>query len=138
MSATDRGLRRTSAESRSAHSFASVNPDKYGTVSRMSSGECNTDTPDSNLVCIFRTGDERLVSIAASILEGDGIQYVARSADPQDLLDIERVGGSFSFAAGAVDFMVQSGDAARARTILDALRRGFLGGATEDKGSEKP
>jgi hypothetical protein len=105
----------------------------------MSSGEWDIDTPESDLVCIFRTGDEGLVTIVTAILDGEGIQYVARNADPQDLFGVERGGGSFNFAVGSVDFMVRPVDAARARAVLDALRQGFLsGGAAESKDSEEP
>ena len=112
---------------------------KCATVSRMNSDNWNADAPDSNLVCIFRTGDEEFIAVVKSILDGEGIQYVARNADPPDLFGVGHVGRGFSFAAGAVDFMVSPGDAARVRVVLDALRRGFLtGGAAESKEAEEP
>ena len=49
-----------------------------------------------------------------------------------------RIGGSFNFVIGSVDFLVSPGDAAHARVLLDALRKGFLsGGAAESEDSRE-
>jgi hypothetical protein len=102
----------------------------------MKKDERDTGVPGSDLVCVFRTGDEGLVVIVKSILDGEGIQYIARNAELQDLFGVGRIGGSFNFVIGSVDFLVAPEDAARARTLLDALRKGFLsGGAAENENS---
>ena len=104
----------------------------------MKSDERDTDEHGSDLVCVFRTGDEGLVAISKSILDGEGIQYIARNAELQDLFGVGRIGGSFNFVIGSVDFLVSPGDAERARALLDALRKGFLsGGAAEDENSKE-
>ena len=98
----------------------------------MNDGERGEKTPERDLVCIFRTGDEGLVAIVKSILDGEGILYIARGAEVQDLFGVGRIGGSFNFAVGPVDFLVRPEDAPRSRAVLDALREGFLtGGAAE-------
>jgi hypothetical protein len=100
----------------------------------MNSDERYTDEHGSDLVCVFRTGDEGLVVISKSILDGEGIRYIARNAELQDLFGVGRIGGSFNFVIGSVDFLVAPGDAERARTLLDALRKGFLScGADENE-----
>jgi Putative prokaryotic signal transducing protein len=104
----------------------------------MKNHERDTGVPGSDLVCVFRTGDEGLVAIGKSILEGEGIQYIARNAELQDLFGVGRIGGSFNFVIGSVDFLVSPGDAERARALLDALRQGFLsGGAAESDDSRE-
>lgn len=103
----------------------------------MKNDERDTGAPGSDLVCIFRTGDEGLAAIVRSILDGEGIQYIARNADLQDLFGVGRIGGSFNFAVGPIDFLVSPGDAERARAVLDALRQGFLGGGAAEDGDSK-
>ena len=104
----------------------------------MNSDERDTDEHGSDLVCVFRTGDEGLVAISKSILEGEGIKYIARNAELQDLFGAGLIGGSFNFVIGSVDFLVAPVDAERARTLLDALRKGFLsGGAAESENSRE-
>ena len=104
----------------------------------MKSDERDTDEHGSDLVCVFRTGDEGLVAIGKSILDGEGIQYIARNAELQDLFGVGRIGGSFNFVIGSVDFLVAPGDVERARALLDALRQGFLsGGAAQSEDSRE-
>jgi hypothetical protein len=102
----------------------------------MESDKRDAGVPGSDLVCVFRTGDEGLVAIGKSILDGEGIKYIARNAELQDLFGLGRIGGSFNFVIGSVDFLVSPGDVARARALLGALRQGFLsGGVAEDENS---
>ncbi len=105
----------------------------------MSSDDRDTDAPRTDLVCVFRTGDEGLVAIVRSLLDGESIPYIARNAETQDLFGVGRLGGSFNFVVGSVDFLVRPEDAERSRGVLDALRQGFLsGGAADRTDSEEP
>jgi hypothetical protein len=98
----------------------------------MNNDERDTAVPGSDLVCVFRTGDEGLVAISKSILDGEDIRYIARSAELQDLFGVGRIGGSFNFVIGSVDFLVAPEDAERAGALLDALGKGFLGGGAAE------
>lgn len=104
----------------------------------MSNPDRETDSADSDLVCVFRTGDEGLVAVIRSILDGENIPYIARNAELQDLFDVGRLGGSFNFVVGSVEFLVHAEDAQRSRGVLEALTQGFLsGGAAEGADSEE-
>ncbi len=81
----------------------------------------------SDLVCIFRAGEESLVAIVKSILDGEGIHYIARGADLQDLFGVGRIGSGFNLIVGTVDFFVHKDDAERAREALSAFKEGFMG-----------
>lgn len=105
----------------------------------MSTPDRDTGASDPDLLCVFRTGDEGLVAIVRSILDGENIPYVARNAELQDLFGAGRLGGSFNFAVGSVEFLVRPEDAERTRAVLDALKQGFLsGGAPDGPDAEKP
>lgn len=103
----------------------------------MTSDERDMCMSGPDLVCVFRTGDEALAAIVKSILDGEGIRYVASSADLQELFGAGSAGGSFDFAAGPVDFLVSQDDAERARRVLEALRQGFLSGGPAEEGDSK-
>ncbi len=97
-------------------------------IDEMNRGEASADP-----VCVFRTGDEDLAAVVKSILEGEGIRYVARSVETHELFGAGGDGGGPNYTIGSVDFLVARDDAERVRLILDALRAGFLsGGAGED------
>lgn len=105
----------------------------------MSTPDRDTGAAGADLVCVFRTGDEGLVAIVRSILDGENIPYIARNAELQDLFGVGRLGGSFNFVIGSVEFLVRPEDAERTRAVLDALKQGFLsGGAAEGTDSEEP
>lgn len=76
--------------------------------------------PNLELLPVFRTGDAGLVALAKSLLEGDGIEYMARGDGLQDLLGWGRLAG-FNPAVGPVEFVVRSDDAPRARALLRDL-----------------
>ncbi len=101
----------------------------------MRDDERDRGEPVSDAVCVFRTGDEGLAAAVKSVLEGEGIRYIARSAELQELFGAGRGGGSINFAVGSVDFLVPREDAERARGVLGALREGFLRG-DDDTGND--
>ena len=101
----------------------------------MKSDERDMGEPGSDIVCVFRTGDEGLAAIVKSILDGEGIRYIARNAELQDLFGVGRMGGGFNVLVGSIDFLVMRDDAERARAVLEALRDGFLSSG-EDRDSD--
>jgi hypothetical protein len=77
--------------------------------------------PNLELVPVFRTGDAGVIALAKSLLEGEGIEYMARGDGLQDLFGGGRLGGGFNYVVGPVEFVVRSDDALRARTLLRDL-----------------
>jgi Putative prokaryotic signal transducing protein len=77
--------------------------------------------PDLELVTVFRTGDAGLIALAKSLLEGEAIEYLARGDGLQDLFGWGRLGSSFNYIVGPVEFVVRSDDAPRARALLRDL-----------------
>jgi hypothetical protein len=99
----------------------------------MNSDELNKGEPGADPVCVFRTGDDGLAAVVKSILEVEGIRYIARSVETRELFGAGGDGGGPNYTVGSVDFLVARDDAERVRHVLDALRAGFLsGGAGED------
>jgi hypothetical protein len=56
-----------------------------------------------DLVTVFKSGDELTVSLAASILEEEGIACVVRNQGIQDLFGMGRIGAGFNVAIGPVE-----------------------------------
>ena len=79
--------------------------------------------PNLELVPVFRTGDAGVIALAKSLLEGEGIEYMARGEMLQDLFGGGRIIG-FNSAVGPVEFVVRSDDASRARVLLQDLASG--------------
>jgi hypothetical protein len=77
--------------------------------------------PNLELVPVFRTGDAGLIALAKSLLEGEGIEYLARGEGLQDLFGGGRLGGGFNYVVGPVEFVVRSDDAPRVRALLRDL-----------------
>lgn len=76
--------------------------------------------PHLELVPVFRTVDAGLVALAKSLLEGEGIEYMARGEGLQDLFGWGRLAG-FNPVVGPVEFVVRSDDAPRVRSLLRDL-----------------
>jgi hypothetical protein len=77
-------------------------------------------TPEVTLEPVLRTADAGLIPLAKSLLEGEGIEYVVRGENLQDLFGAGRLGG-YNSITGPAEFLVHSHDAERARTLLDGL-----------------
>jgi len=101
----------------------------------MRDDERDRGEPVSDAVCVFRTGDEEFAAVVKSILEGEGIRYVARSVETRELFGAGGEGGGLNYTVGSVDFLVARDDAELARDVLGALRAGFLSGDDTGKDS---
>ena len=77
-------------------------------------------TPEAALVPVLRTGDAGLIPLAKSLLEGEGIEYLVRGENLQDLFGAGRLGG-YNYVTGPAEFWVHTHDAERARTLLGGL-----------------
>ena len=77
-------------------------------------------TPDAELVPVLATGDAGVIAVAQSLLEAEKIDFFVRGDGLQDLFGLGRMTG-FNFAMGPAEFLVRSGDADRARELLDSL-----------------
>ena len=79
------------------------------------------DPEQDDLVTVFRAGDPGLVSVVHSLLEGEGIDYIARNDNLQDLFGWGRIGSGFSILVGPVEFQVRRADLERAEAVLREL-----------------
>ena len=77
-------------------------------------------TPDVTLETVLRTADAGLIPLAKSLLEGEGIEYLVRGENLQDLFGAGRLGG-YNRITGPAEFLVHAHNAERARTLLDGL-----------------
>ena len=87
--------------------------------------------PNLDLVPVFRTGDAGLIALAKSLLDGEGIQYMARGDGLQDLIGWGRLGVGFNYVVGPVEFVVRSDDAPRVRALLADLANAEASGPPE-------
>ena len=77
-------------------------------------------TPEVTLETVLRTADAALIPLAKSLLEGEGIEYLVRGENLQDLFGAGRLGG-YNRITGPAEFLVHAHNAERARTLLDGL-----------------
>ena len=77
--------------------------------------------PDAKLVQVFATGDQGVIAIAHSLLEGEQIDYLVRGEGLQDLFGVGRASSGYSFAMGPAEFWVREEDAEKARALLKDL-----------------
>ena len=72
------------------------------------------------LETVLRTADAGLIPLAKSLLEGEGIEYLVRGENIQDLFGAGRLGG-YNYITGPAEFLVHAHNAERARTLLEGL-----------------
>jgi hypothetical protein len=77
-------------------------------------------TPEVTLEPVLRTADAGLIPLAKSLLEAEGIEYLVRGENLQDLFGAGRLGG-YNRIIGPAEFLVHAHNAERARTLLDGL-----------------
>jgi hypothetical protein len=77
-------------------------------------------TSEVTLEPVLRTADAGLIPLAKSLLEGEGIEYLVRGENLQDLFGAGRLGG-YNYITGPAEFLVHPHDAERARTLLEGL-----------------
>ena len=77
-------------------------------------------TPDVPLETVLRTADAGLIPLAKSLLEGEGIEYLVRGENLQDLFGGGHLGG-YNRIIGPAEFLVHAHNAERARTLLEGL-----------------
>lgn len=83
-------------------------------------GALGAQTPEVQLVPVLHTGDAGLIPLAKSLLESEGIEYLVRGENVQDLFGLGRLGG-YNYVTGPTEFWVHAEDAERAQTLLDGL-----------------
>ena len=88
--------------------------------------------PNLELVPVFRTGDAGVTALAKSLLEGEGIEYMARGDGLQNLFGWGQLASGFDYVVGPVEFVVRSDDAPRARALLRDLAKGDDAPSSED------
>jgi len=92
--------------------------------------DCDTDLVDAlpeiedpgplEMVTVLETGDQSLVAVARSVLEGAGIPCIARNERLQNLFGWGTIGTGFNAAMGPIRVQVLKEDADAARELLAA------------------
>jgi hypothetical protein len=72
------------------------------------------------LVTVLETGDQSLVAIAKSVLEGAGIPCIARNERLQNLFGWGTIGTGFNVSMGPIRVQVLREDEAVAKELLEA------------------
>lgn len=81
--------------------------------------EAEPETP-FEMVTVLETGDQSLVAVARSVLEGAGIPSIARNERLQNLFGWGTIGTGFNAAMGPIRLQVLKEDAEAARELLEA------------------
>jgi len=92
--------------------------------------DCDTDlvetlpvdetAPPFEMVTVLETGDQSLIAVAKSVLEGAGIPCIARNERLQNLFGWGTIGTGFNAAMGPIRLQVLEEDAEAAKELLDA------------------
>jgi hypothetical protein len=72
--------------------------------------------------------------MAKSLLDSEGIRYLAKGETLQDLFGVGRLGFGFSPVVGPVEIQVAQNDAEGARTVLSQLQETKPGPKLVDEG----
>ncbi len=75
-----------------------------------------------DLVTVYRTGNQAVLTVAKSLLEEAGIRYLAKGEGLQDIIGGGRFGAGFNLVAGPVELQVPRECAAEAGKILSKLQ----------------
>jgi catechol 2,3-dioxygenase-like lactoylglutathione lyase family enzyme len=95
------------------------------------------EPPAPDYVTVLETGDQTLVAVAKSVLDGAGIFSVARNERVQNLFGWGSVGTGYNVAMGPIQVQVMKEDEAVARRLLATLPvpvEGIGDDATADAG----
>ncbi|HTY42380.1 MAG TPA: DUF2007 domain-containing protein [Thermoanaerobaculia bacterium] len=76
------------------------------------------EAPALAMVTVLETGDQSLIAVARSLLDGAGIPYIARNDRLQNLFGWGAIGTGYSVAVGPVRLQVLEEDAETARELL--------------------
>lgn len=76
--------------------------------------------PPYELVTVLETGDQSLVAVAKSVLDGAGIPNIARNERLQNLFGWGTIGTGYNAAMGPIQLQVLREDAEVARELLVA------------------
>ena len=90
--------------------------------------DCDTDLVEKlpekrepgslEMVTVLETGDQTLVAVAKSVLEGAGIPCIARNERLQNLFGWGAIGAGFNAAMGPIRVQVLEEDAEAAKGLL--------------------
>jgi hypothetical protein len=90
-------------------------------VALLEAGAGPPPDPTIQLTPILETGDPGVIALGKSLLEAEGIEYLVRGENLQDLFGYGRLGVGFSIVSGPAEFVVREDDAERAREVLSDL-----------------
>ena len=79
------------------------------------------EQPDAKLVKVYASGEASMIPVVQSLLDSAGIEYLAKGEEAQDLFGWGRLGTSYSYVTGPVEFLVREEDEAAARAVLEEL-----------------
>ena len=74
-----------------------------------------------NLVAVYETGNEAIVSVVKSMLDEAKIRYIAQGEGVQDLFGVGIIGTGFNPVTGPVIFKVMPEDEEYARELLNDI-----------------
>ena len=77
--------------------------------------------PNIRLTPVLSVANPALIALAKSLLDAEGIEYLVRGENVQDLFGWGQLGAGFNIVTGPAEFVVREDDAQRARELLRNL-----------------